>query len=154
MGREPSPDAVDNEGATDLHIAAGRNLPMLTRALLTQGADVQAKNKYGFTPLHYAVLWNAYATAEVLLTQGADVHAKANNGNTPMYVAVAGNDHKMAEVLRRYGGHTAATVEALPKQGAGARNNKSSGEENFGCVYRILGGMGIIVLIVALLGSC
>ena len=117
MGREPS-HWGRTHGATDLHIAARLNLPVLTSSLLTQGADVHAKDKSGWTPLDVAVYRNA---------------------------------HKTAGVLRRYGGHTAETVA---KQGAGARNNKSSGEENFGCVKGILGGIGIIVLIVALLGSC
>ena len=139
--------AKDNDGYTPLHLAAWEDASATTEVLLNQGADVHAKIKYGSTPLHLAAWEDASATTEVLLASGADVHAKNEYGSTPLDVAVYRNAHKTVEVLRRYGGHTAATIEVLPKQGADARNNKSSGEEKMGCIAMALVGMGIIVLI-------
>ena len=70
VGREPSPDAVDDEGMTDLHYAAKLNLPAVTLYLLRQGASVDAKSNGGETPLHLAAQENASATAEVLRRYG------------------------------------------------------------------------------------
>ena len=138
MGREPS-HWGRTHGATDLHIAARLNLPVLTRSLLTQGADVHAKDNDGWTPLHRAAWEDATATAEVLLKGGAYVHAKDKSGWTPLERAVYRNAHKTTEVLRRYGG----------------QNNKSSGEGDEGhghIVAGILGG-GVFLLIF-LLSHC
>ena len=105
MEREPSPDAVDYGGKTDLHYAAALNLPAVATYLLNRGADVHAKDKYGVTPLHWAAWNDASETAELLLNRGADVHAKKSKyGGTPLHWAVSKRARKTAEVLRRYGG--------------------------------------------------
>ena len=44
VGREPSPDAVDDRGMTDLHHAAKLNLPALTIYLLGAGAAVDTED--------------------------------------------------------------------------------------------------------------
>ena len=98
VGRKPDPKGK-YEGATDLHIAARLNLPVLTQSLLTQGADVHAKDNTGFTPLHVAAQEDASATAEVLLKQDANVHAKDNTGFTPLHVAAQEDASATAEVL-------------------------------------------------------
>ena len=157
VGREPSPDAVEDEGATDLHHAARLNLPAVATYLLNNGADIHAKNKYGSTPLHVAAIKDASETAEVLLNRGADVYVQNKYGRTPQGIA---RTYETAEVLRRYGDHTAATVEALPKQGTGARNNKSSGRRNVGhghvvAVMGMLVGMTFLIFLLGfLLGHC
>ena len=69
VGREPSPDAVDDEGMTDLHHAARLNLPVLALSLLKQGAAVEARSNNGQTPLHSASS-DAPETAEVLRRYG------------------------------------------------------------------------------------
>ncbi len=86
VGRTPHPKGM-NKGKTDLHIAAELNLPVLTRSLLVQGADVHAKDNVGLTPLHWAAMMDASLTAELLLAQGADIHAKDNDGRTPLHYA-------------------------------------------------------------------
>ena len=80
VGRSPRPEEV-----TDLHIAVGLNLPMLTMSLLKQGADVHARDREGRTPLHRAVRADASAAAAALLKGGADVHAKDKFGCTPLH---------------------------------------------------------------------
>ena len=103
VGRKPRPRGT-YEGETALHIAARLNLPVLTRSLIAQGADVHAQYNDGDTPLHYAAWEDASATAKVLLENGADVNAQDNDGNTPLSVATEKNASATAAVLRRYGG--------------------------------------------------
>ena len=111
VGRKPHPRGMYKD-ATDLHIAAAvLNLPVLTRSLIAQGADVHAQDNFGNTPLHWAAEVDASATATVLLEQGADVHAQDNFGNTPL--------HRAAEV------DASATATVLLDNGAqvNAKNN-------------------------------
>ena len=56
VGHKPSPDAVDDEGMTDLHYAAKLNLPALTLYLLSLGAAVDARNDYRTGPDAAALL--------------------------------------------------------------------------------------------------
>ena len=109
VGRMPRPKGM-NEGETDLHIAARLNLPVLTIALLNQGADIHAKDKFGWTPLHLAAAKeNASATVEVLLSQGADIHAKDKFGWTPLHSAASNNTYETAEILLNKGANVNAT---------------------------------------------
>ena len=101
--REPSPDAVDDEGITDLHGVSMLNLPALTIYLLNHGADVNTRDNDGLTPLHYAASGNAPDTASVLLSHGADVHAKVKDGRTPLHAAAFNNASETAEVLLTHG---------------------------------------------------
>lgn len=53
-------------------------------ALLTQGAEVNARNAYGWTPLHVAAVGGDPAVVALLLQHGADVHAQSHIGTTPL----------------------------------------------------------------------
>ena len=53
-------------------------------ALLTQGAEVNARNAYGWTPLHIAAVGGDPAVVVLLLQHGADVHAQSHIGTTPL----------------------------------------------------------------------
>ena len=70
MGHEPSLEAVDDKGRTDLHHAATLNLPGLATSLLHSGADVNAKDKDGLTPLHSASVGNAVEVRKFCCTAG------------------------------------------------------------------------------------
>ena len=102
VGRKPDPKGK-YEGATDLHIAARLNLPVLTRSLLTQGAEVNAQDNTGWTPLHYAAFKDASSVAAVLLKQGAKVNAKTNTGSTPLHWAAVKDASSVAAVLLKQG---------------------------------------------------
>ena len=146
MGREPSPDAVDDEGITDMHLAAGLNLPVLTRSLLAQGADVHAKTNNGLTPLHWAASADASEVASVLLAQGANANAQDTYGRTPLHWAASADASEVASVLLAQGAnanaqdtygrtplHRAASVDAsevasvLLAQGANANAQDTYG---------------------------
>ena len=120
VGRLPSldPRIVDEEGKTDLHIAADLNLSVLVLSLLkTSPANLlllQVKDKKGSTLLHTAAWKNACETAEVLLEYGADLNAKDKNGSTPLHIAAWKNACETAEVLLEYG----ADLNAKDKNGS------------------------------------
>lgn len=71
---------------------AGQELLQATEAgdlaqmatLLTQGAEVNARNAYGWTPLHVAAAGGDPAVVALLLQHGADVHAESHIGATPI----------------------------------------------------------------------
>ena len=112
VGRKPDPKGK-YEDATDLHLAASLNLPVLTRSLLTQGADVNAKDNDGRTPLHLAAFYDASSVAAVLLKQGAKVNAKDNYGWTPLHLAAEEDASSAAAVLLKQG----ADVQAKTNKG-------------------------------------
>ncbi len=112
VGRMPGPKGK-YEGATDLHLAAKLNLPVLTQSLLEQGAKANAKDNYGWTPLHRAAEKDASAVAQVLLKQGAKVNAKDNAGWTPLHLATWKDASAVAQVLLKQG----ADVQAKTNTG-------------------------------------
>ena len=102
--QSPAPfDLLDDKRNTLLHIAARGNPNVETlEFLVTQKADVNARNMSGNTPLHLAALSNPNAAAvEYLTGQGADVNAKNENGRTPWDVA---NTPEKKAILSREGG--------------------------------------------------
>ena len=64
----------------------------VVKALLANGADVNAKDKYGATALMVASEKSYLEVVKALLAKGADVNAKDNNGVTALMVA-SGNGH-------------------------------------------------------------
>ena len=113
--------ALNNEGATPLHIAA-RYDATATAEVLDNGADVNAKSNDGRTPLHMAESKDASATG-----RGIDYGLHVGKP----HVAESKDRSATAEMLRRSGG----------------RVNKRNGEENGGCILKALVGLGIMVLI-------
>ena len=83
-------------------------------SILSDGANVNARNQEGRTPLHSAVNWKRSAIreedvpviieiVELLLTNGADINARDNNGMTPLDIAQENDLHEVVELLRTYG---------------------------------------------------
>ena len=110
VGRQPSSNSliVDEDGKTDLHIAAALNLSTLAISLLKASSVptiflLRMKDKEGATPLHDAAWADASETVEVLLDHEADVNAKDANRYTPLHWAAEANAHQAAEVLLDHG---------------------------------------------------
>ena len=80
------------QGNTLLHIATirSRTIPAVIKYLISQGADVNAKEKIaGNTPLHNAAFSGNDEVATILISNGADVDAKDNHGYTPFQRAIS-----------------------------------------------------------------
>ena len=100
---EPHPRG-EHGGRLHLHITANRKLPMLTKDLIDEGADVDKKNKAGWTALHYAAVANAAEVVEVLIDGGADFHAKdIALGQTPLHYAANWGSVEAARALLKKG---------------------------------------------------
>lgn len=79
---------LDARGGYGKHTAlAFRDCPeALTRWLVAQGANIEAKDSYGRTPLHdHAGSWQGQV--ETLLDLGADIHATDKDADTPLHKA-------------------------------------------------------------------
>ena len=81
-----------NFGTTPLHRAARDGDTNLVKVLITNHADINAKERDGRTPLHWAALNGHLDVVNLLLVNGAAVDAMENDGKTPMHCA-AMNDH-------------------------------------------------------------
>ena len=101
------PDA----GPTAVAEAAMRRDIDTVRALLRQGADVNAAQGDGMTALHWAATHGDAALAEVLLYAGANVKATSRLGRyTPLHVATqAGSASVVAALLGRGADASAST---------------------------------------------
>lgn len=80
-------DARTGLGSTPLHMAATNPDVSALKALLTAGADVNAKDVDGNTPLHMSAYSNKFEHTKLLLEAGADVNAVSTGGRTPVAMA-------------------------------------------------------------------
>jgi len=78
--------STDQYGFTALHGAAGEEDTQVVDLLLTNGADINAKNNDGVSPIHVAVYPRM---AAYLITKGADINLPSSNGDTPLHTFAA-----------------------------------------------------------------
>ena len=87
-----------------LHCAVAHDSVETLQNLISQGADVNAKDKTGATPLHEAARWQRnIGVLRYLVSEGADVNAKNSNGSTPLFVAAVGNSVRVSQYLQALG---------------------------------------------------
>jgi ankyrin repeat protein len=79
--------ATDEGGSTPLHHAAAFGNLATMKALLANGANVNAKNRRASTPLHWAILDEA--KVRLLLDAGADKDARQADGRSVVYQAAS-----------------------------------------------------------------
>jgi ankyrin repeat protein len=82
-GADPSLPSSNALHVAPLHSAVAANRLDLVELLLSNGADVQARDTSGITPLHTAAATGNREIRDRLLTAGADVEARTNDGKTP-----------------------------------------------------------------------
>jgi ankyrin repeat protein len=75
-------------GMTPLHRAATKGLADAADCLISNGANIDAKNKNGGTPLREAVMWSRLNVAKLLIEKGADVNIKDNDGEIALNMAI------------------------------------------------------------------
>lgn len=79
---------------TPLMVATHYGTPETVKALVKEGADLEAVNSRGETALHTACEYGKFKNAKTLLQLGANVNAKDKRGNVPLYTASWYNSDK------------------------------------------------------------
>ena len=69
------------------------------KALVEQGADINAKDEFGWTPLYWAASTGQAEAAEFLVAKGADVQAKTKDEATPLHQAASAGEVRLVELL-------------------------------------------------------
>jgi uncharacterized protein len=111
LAMAPAAWAQDADGTTPLHWAAHQNDLAAVQRLITQGADVNAKNDYGATPMSEAAVSGSAALLEALLKAGANVESPNADGQTALMVVARTGSVEAARVLLTHG----ADVNAVEK---------------------------------------
>jgi ankyrin repeat protein len=110
----PAQDAQSNEA---LRKTAQDGNMKAVKALLAQGADVNAKDDQGQTALHWvAPARDNPEMVKVLVAKGADVNAKDNAGETALMIAASQSNPQIIAVLLADG----ADVDARNNSGGTA----------------------------------
>lgn len=113
-----------HQGASLLHVAATRSLPLVVKELLDAGANPNATDDPGWTPLLIAAMQSDVETVQYLLNAGVDTEVRFQNA-TALEMAVARNDVSVIEVLESNAAQepaVAVTEDAQPGVFDAARN--------------------------------
>src|SRR5688572_8990839 len=110
LGIAPA-SAQEADGTTPLHWAAHQNDLAAVQRLITQGANVNARNDYGATPMSEAAVTGNAALLEALLKAGADVESPNADGQTALMIVARTGNVDAARVLLARG----ADVNAVEK---------------------------------------
>ena len=96
-------DVRDEGGNTSLMSAALDGQTLTVKALLRNGADVNAQNLEGRTALMFAVINLRTDTVKTLLQFGADVNVQGHCGCTPLTLAACSGDIGITQALLNRG---------------------------------------------------
>jgi ankyrin repeat protein len=84
----------------DIFEACNNNNIENVKKFISEGADVNGKDKYGFTPLFIAAIRNNAEIADLLISKGADVNPKyIDKPDSPLLIASSLRHFEMVELL-------------------------------------------------------
>ncbi|CAM9605394.1 unnamed protein product, partial [Sphacelaria rigidula] len=99
-----TPDPLDSDGRTPLHVAAEGGHAEVVMALLAASAAVDARDKKGYTPLYLAASEGRLDAVRVLLEASPNVDIPDKDcGYSPLFVAMMKGHHEVMEELLEYG---------------------------------------------------
>ncbi|EAY13227.1 ankyrin repeat protein, putative [Trichomonas vaginalis G3] len=84
------------------------NISSLCEYFLSNGANINEKDKYGRTALHYAAYFNCKETAELLISHGVNINEKDIDGENALHYAARNNCKETAEFLISHGANIIA----------------------------------------------
>jgi len=107
LDRRANVNALDSRGLTPLLMTIGpagtdfasKASNEITKILLINGADANARDKEGKPPLHRAVSYNRKDLVTLLLDHGAEIDATDRYQYTALHWAVSQNQKEMVELL-------------------------------------------------------
>jgi ankyrin repeat protein len=70
---------------------------------ITEGQDINQKDKNGDSPLHLAIVYGHTDIVRLLIHKGADVSMKGHRGDTPVMVAIDYGQSRALEMLLKKG---------------------------------------------------
>jgi ankyrin repeat protein len=90
-------------GGPPIIAAASRAHALCIKILITNGSDVNVRNKDGWTALRCAVEQNHLETAGTLIGLNADVNICSTDGRSPVYAAAAAGRAAIVSILVAHG---------------------------------------------------
>jgi ankyrin repeat protein len=84
-----------------IHSAVAGRTPSVVRALIDQGAQVNARQNGGFTPLHAAAQNGDIEIATLLLNAGADATVREDSGKTAFDFAQESHHFAIMDLLKK-----------------------------------------------------
>jgi ankyrin repeat protein len=119
--------------AGPLHDAARDGDLEKVRALIDEGAEIDARGENGETPLILAILGGHADVTELLIGLGADVMARNARGLTPLHAAAYSGSAELARLLLDHGAALEDTANV-----SGATPLMLAAEENHVAVAELL----------------
>lgn len=106
---------------TSLHIAALGDRRREAEWLISQGSDVNARDRFGHTPLFFAR--SAYM-AQALICHGADANARREDGGTALHRAARMGSRQVTKVLLESGADPSAEQRGTTPLHVAARHGR------------------------------
>ena len=105
-------NAKNKWGRTPLHLSVGIGDKKIVELLISNGANVNGRDKAGWTALNWA---ENKEIAELLISKGADVNATDDVGRTLLDRFNDFRQLDLADLLRKHGGKTGEELKAEDK---------------------------------------
>jgi ankyrin repeat protein len=99
LQQRQDPNQTEPDGTTPLHWAVQQDRLDIVKALISGGANVNAKNRYGNVPLVLAATTGDASVTEALLKAGADVRVSMPETGSVLIAAARTGDPEVIQLL-------------------------------------------------------